>query len=64
MSAPEPMSRAEVEICLQRAGLKLSPEQLDDLHRISGWIREVRETLGSDRPMEIEPALIMKVPMP
>jgi hypothetical protein len=64
MSAPEPMSRNEVEVCLTRNGLKLTPEQVDELHRISGWIREARERLGSDRPMEIEPALIMKVPTP
>ena len=61
MSAPEPMSRAEVEICLERNGLNLTPAQVDELHRISGWIREARERLGSDRPMETEPALTMKV---
>jgi hypothetical protein len=61
MSAPEPMPRTHVEVCLERNGLRLSPAQVDELHRISGWIREARERLGSDRPMEAEPALTMKV---
>ena len=64
MSAPEPMSRTEVEVCLERAGLKLSTEQVDELHRISGYIRAARERLGSDRPMAVEPALTMKVTAP
>jgi len=61
MSTPEPMNRAEVEICLTRAGLTLSPEQIDDIHRVSGYVREYLAQLGSDRPMAVEPALTFKV---
>ena len=64
MNAPTPMSRGEVEICLERAGLRLSADQIDELHRISGYVREARERLGSDRPMTVEPALTLKVSAP
>jgi hypothetical protein len=64
MSAPEPMSRTEVEICLKRAGLTLSPEQIDDIHRVSGYVREYLAQLGSDRPMAVEPALTFRMPTP
>ncbi len=64
MSPPEPMPRAHVEVCLERAGLKLSPAQVDELHRVSGYLRQALERLGSDRPMEIEPALTFKVTAP
>ena len=64
MSAPEPMSRTEVEVCLQRAGLTLSPEQVAEVHRISGYVREYLAQLGSDRPMTVEPALTFRMPTP
>ncbi|MBM3546135.1 MAG: hypothetical protein FJX54_04225 [Alphaproteobacteria bacterium] len=61
MSAPEPMNRAEVETCLKRAGLTLSTEQIDDIHRVSGYVREYLAQLGNDRPVSVEPALTFKV---
>jgi hypothetical protein len=64
MSTPEPMSRIDVEGCLERAGLRLAPEQVAEIHRVSGYIRQVLERLGSDRPMAVEPALIFKAPVP
>lgn len=64
MSTPEPMSRAEVELRLERAGLKLSPEQIAEVHRVSGYVREYLAQLGSDRPMAVEPALTFRMPAP
>jgi hypothetical protein len=64
MTTPEPMSRVHVEACLERSGLKLTPAQIDEIHRISGYVRQSLERLGSDRPMEVEPALIFKVSQP
>lgn len=62
--APEPMPRAHVEACLERAGLRLSIAQVDEIHRVSGYIRQILERLGTDRPMSAEPALIFKAPQP
>lgn len=64
MNEPEPMSRAEVEACLAHAGLRLSAEQVDEIHRVSGYIRQVLDRLGADRPMGAEPALIFRCPTP
>lgn len=64
MSDPEPMKRAHVETCLERAGLTLSAEQIDEVHRVSGYVRQVRERLGTDRPMAAEPALTFKASAP
>lgn len=64
MSTPEPMPRVQVEVLLERAGLKLSPAQVDEVHRVSGYVREVLARLGSDRPMDAEPALTFKVTAP
>ena len=64
MSAPEPISRAEVEARLERAGLHLSTDQIDEIHRVSGYVREILERVGADRPMAAEPALIFKCPTP
>lgn len=64
MSEPEPMDRAEVEACLVRAGLNLSTAQVDEIHRVSGYIRQVLDRVGTDRPMAAEPALIFKCPTP
>jgi len=64
MSEPEPMDRAEVEACLVRAGLSLSSAQVDEIHRVSGYIRQILQRVGTDRPMSAEPALIFKCPTP
>ena len=64
MNEPEPMSRAQVEACLQRAGLSLTAAQVDEIHRVSGYIRQVLDRLGTDRPMAAEPALIFRCPTP
>lgn len=64
MTEPEPMKRAHVKVCLERAGLKLSAKQIDEVHRVSGYVRQVVERLGTDRPMADEPALIFKASQP
>ncbi len=64
MSTPEPMKRAHVEAALERAGLRLSPEQVDELHRISGYVRDYLAELNVERPMSVEPALTFKMPVP
>lgn len=64
MSIPEPMNRAHVEAALARAGLNLSPEQVDEIHRISGYVREYLAELNVERPMSVEPALTFKMPVP
>lgn len=64
MDEPERMSRAEVEARLVRAGLRLSADQIDEIHRVSGYVREILERIGTDRPMAAEPALIFKCPAP
>lgn len=63
MPEPELMSRAEVEACLKRAGLDLTAAQVDDIHRISGYMREILRRVGSDRPMETEPAQMFRSPV-
>ena len=60
MTDPEPMPREEVEARLKRAGLHLSPEQVDEVHRASGYMRRIIERIGDDRPMADEPALTFK----
>jgi MFS family permease len=64
MSTPEPMNRAHVEAALERAGLRLSPKQVDELHRISGYVRDYLAELNVERPMSVEPALTFKMPVP
>jgi len=58
MTHPEPMSREEVEARLKRAGLLLSKAQLDELHSVSGYIRQLSEAVSGAKPREAEPALI------
>jgi hypothetical protein len=60
MSEPKPMPRAEVEAAFARAGLKLSKAQLDELHGASGYIAEMIERIGRDRPKANEPAAVFK----
>ncbi|MBM3548643.1 MAG: hypothetical protein FJX54_16985 [Alphaproteobacteria bacterium] len=57
MSAPEPMSREEVEARLKRAGLSLSKAQIDELHSVSGYARALAETVAMRLPREAEPAV-------
>lgn len=57
MTHPKPMGRAEVEAALERAGLRLSPAQLDEIHSVSGYITQLVERIGRDRPTSAEPAL-------
>ena len=64
MSAPEPMNRAHVEAALERAGLRLSTEQVDEIHRISGYVRDYLAKLNVERPMSVETALTFKMPVP
>ncbi|MBM3532890.1 MAG: hypothetical protein FJX60_07635 [Alphaproteobacteria bacterium] len=63
MSEPELMSRAEVEDCLKRAGLSLSVAEIDGIHQISGYLRAMLRRIGSDRPMEAEPASTFRSPV-
>ena len=58
MSTPEPMSREEVEARFRRAGIALSKAQLDELHSVSGYIRQLSEAVGGSRPKLAEPALV------
>jgi hypothetical protein len=58
MSLPEPMSRDEVEARFRRAGLTLSKAQIDELHSVSGYIRQLSEAVGGTRPKAAEPAVI------
>jgi hypothetical protein len=60
MTVPEPMPREEVEARLRRAGLSLLPEQVDEVHRVSGYMRRLIERIGDDRPMADEPAVIFQ----
>ena len=64
MSAPEPMNRVHVEAALEQAGLRLSTEQVDEIHRISGYVRDYLAELNVERPMSVEPALTFKMPVP
>lgn len=63
MAEPELMNRAEVEACLKHAGLHLSPSQIDEIHQISGYIRQILQRVGAERPMAAEPAHIFKSPV-
>jgi len=58
MTHPEPMDRTEVEMALQRAGLRLSVSQIDEIHGVSGYIVQLTERIGRDRPKASEPALV------
>lgn len=60
MTEPEPMPREEVEARLVGAGLRLSPAQVDEIHRVSGYIRRLVERVDDDRPMADEPATIFR----
>ncbi len=63
MAEPELMSRTEVEACLEHAGLRLAPSQIDEIHQVSGHIRQALRRVGAERPMAAEPAHIFKSPV-
>ncbi len=58
MSEPKPMDRAEVEARLNRAGLKLSTAQVDELHAVSGYLQRWVDIVNAPRPKGAEPATI------
>jgi hypothetical protein len=62
MAEPELMDRAEVEARLRRAGLSPSPALIDEIHQISGHIRESVRRIGTDRPMGTEPSATFRSP--
>lgn len=62
MNEPEPMDRAEVEACLKRAGLSLSPAEVDGIHQVSGHIRAALRRIGTAREMGTEPAMMFRSP--
>jgi hypothetical protein len=62
MPAPKStMTRNDFDAHMRRSGLTLSEEQRRELYAAHGFVEAMAERVrGSERPREVEPALIFK----